>query len=78
MQLGSTKAIKQAAAAEIGLACLSQHAVADLIALGTLVIVDTPLPPMSRQLWVVRHPGKRVPPALWALLGLPAGVFGQE
>jgi DNA-binding transcriptional LysR family regulator len=78
MQLGSTEAIKQAAAAGLGLACLSRHAVADLIALGTLVIVDTPLPPMSRQLWVVRHPGKRVPPALWALLGLPAGVFGQE
>lgn len=78
MQLGSTEAIKQASAAGLGLACLSRHAVADLIALGTLVIVDTPLPPMSRQLWVVRHPGKRVPPALWALLGLPAGVFGQE
>lgn len=78
MQLGSTEAIKQAAAAGLGLACLSRHAVADLLALGSLSVVETPVPPMSRQLWVVRHPGKRVPTALWALLGLPADAFGQE
>ncbi|MCS4279714.1 LysR family transcriptional regulator [Stenotrophomonas rhizophila] len=78
MQLGSTEAIKQAAAAGLGLACLSRHAVADLLALGSLSVVETPVPPMSRQLWVVRHPGKRVPAALWALLGLPADAFGQQ
>lgn len=78
MQLGSTEAIKQAAAAGLGLACLSRHAVADLLALGTLTVVNTPLPPMSRQLWLVRHPGKRVPPVLEALLGLPADAFGQQ
>ncbi len=78
MQLGSTEAIKQAAAAGLGLACLSRHAVVDLIALGTLAVVQTPVPPMSRQLWVVRHPGKRVPPPLHALLALPADAFGQE
>jgi len=78
MQLGSTEAIKQAAAAGLGLACLSRHAVADLLALGSVRVVETPVPPMSRQLWVVRHPGKRVPAALWALLGLPADAFGQE
>lgn len=78
MQLGSTEAIKQAAAAGLGLACLSRHAVADLIALGSLTIVETQVPPMSRQLWVVRHPGKRVPPPLRVLLGLPADAFGRE
>lgn len=78
MQLGSTEAIKQAAAAGLGLACLSRHAVADLIALGSLTIVETQVPPMSRQLWVVRHPGKRVPSPLRALLGLPADAFGRE
>lgn len=78
MQLGSTEAIKQAAAAGLGLACLSRHAVADLLALGSVRVVETPVPPMSRQLWVVRHPAKRVPPPLWALLGLPADAFGQE
>ena len=78
MQMGSTEAIKQAAAAGLGLACLSRHAVADLLALGSVRVVETPVPPMSRQLWVVRHPAKRVPAALWALLGLPADAFGRE
>jgi len=75
MQLGSSEAIKQAAAAGLGIACLSTLAVADLVALGSLRILDTPLPPLSRQLWVVRHPGKRVPPALAELLALPPDVF---
>jgi len=77
MQLGSTEAIKQAAAAGLGLACLSRHAVADLLALGSLRVLQTPLPPLSRQLWVVRHPGKRVPAELAALLGLPASAFAS-
>jgi len=77
MQLGSTEAIKQAAAAGLGLACLSRHAVADLVALGSLRVLQTPLPPLSRQLWVVRHPGKRVPAELAALLGLPASAFAS-
>lgn len=77
MRLGSTEAIKQAAAAGLGVACLSGHAVADLVALGTLRILDTPLPPLSRQLWVVRHPGKQVPPALATLLGLPPNAFAH-
>jgi DNA-binding transcriptional LysR family regulator len=77
MQLGSTEAIKQAAAAGLGLACLSRHAVTDLVALGTLRILETPLPPLSRQLWVVRHPGRRVPPLLAGLLGVPAATFAS-
>lgn len=77
MQLGSTEAIKQAAAAGLGIACLSRLAVADLVGLGSLRILDTPLPPLSRQLWMVRHPGKRVPPALAELLALPPGVFAS-
>lgn len=77
MQLGSTEAIKQAAAAGLGLACLSWHSVADLVALGTLRVLQTPLPPLSRQLWVVRHPGKRVPPPLAALLDLPLSAFAS-
>jgi DNA-binding transcriptional LysR family regulator len=68
MELGSTESIKQAAAAGLGLACLSRHAVADLLALGTLQEVRTDLPPLSRQLWRVRHPARALPPALDALL----------
>ncbi len=68
MQLGSTEAIKQAAAAGLGLACLSRHAVADLLALGTLQEVKTDLPPLSRQLWTVHHPRRILPAALAGLL----------
>lgn len=68
MQLGSTEAIKQAAAAGLGLACLSRHAVADLLALGRLQVLQTGLPPLSRQLWQVQHPRRHLPPALSALL----------
>ena len=68
MQLGSTEAIKQAAAAGLGLACLSRHAVADLLALGRLQVVHTGLPPLSRQLWQVQHPHRPLPTALDTLL----------
>ena len=78
LQLGGTEAIKQGAVAGLGLACLSRHAVADLIALGKLQELRTPLPPLERQLWVVRHPGKRVPASLRQLLALPPQVFADE
>ncbi len=68
MQLGSTEAIKQAAAAGLGVACLSRHAVADLLALGRLQVVQTGLPPLSRQLWKVQHPRRPLPAALDTLL----------
>lgn len=72
LQLGSTEAIKQALVAGLGLACLSRHAVADLLASGALREVHTPLPPLSRQLWLVRHPGRRIPPWMTQLLELPS------
>jgi DNA-binding transcriptional LysR family regulator len=77
LQLGGTEAIKQGAVAGLGLACLSRHAVADLIELGKLQVLTTPLPPLTRQLWVVRHPGKRVPDSLRRLLALPDTVFSD-
>lgn len=77
LQLGGTEAIKQGAVAGLGLACLSRHAVADLIALGKLRVLSTPLPPLTRQLWVVRHSGKRVPDSLRRLLALPDNMFSD-
>ena len=68
LQLGSTEAIKQAAAAGLGVACLSRCAVQDLCALGRLVELDTALPPLQRWLYRVRHRGKRFSPALATLL----------
>ncbi len=73
--LGSTEAIKHGVAAGLGLACLSGHAVADMVESGRLHVVPTPLPSLHRQLSVVRHPGRRLMPDLLDLLGLSAGAF---
>ena len=55
MQLGSTEAIKQAAAEGLGLACLSLCAVQDLITLGRLVVLNTTLPRLKRHFYLIRH-----------------------
>ncbi len=77
LQLGGTEAIKQGAVAGLGLACLSRHAVADLIALGRLHLLATPVPPLRRQLWVLRHPGRPVAASLRRLLALDPGTFAD-
>ena len=59
MQLGSTEAIKQAAAQGLGLACLPLCAVQDLVLLGRLVALDTTLPRLTRRLYLVHHRQKR-------------------
>ncbi|PSD16455.1 LysR family transcriptional regulator, partial [Stenotrophomonas maltophilia] len=69
LQLGNTEAIKQAAIAGLGLACLSRHALEEPLALGRLRVLETPLPALQRTLWLVRHPGKQWLPGLQALLG---------
>jgi DNA-binding transcriptional LysR family regulator len=62
--LGSSQAIKLAAAEGLGVACLSQWVVADFIAAGRLQVVSSPLPPMSRQCYLVVHQDKGITPAL--------------
>ncbi|KAB7764877.1 LysR substrate-binding domain-containing protein [Xanthomonas maliensis] len=69
LQLGNTEAIKQAAIAGLGLACLSRHALEEPLALGRLQVLQTPLPPLQRTLWLLRHPGRQWLPGLQALLG---------
>ncbi len=59
MHFGSTEAIKQAAAAGLGLTCLSRYAVRDLVALGRLVILQTPLRKLTRRFWLIHHRQKR-------------------
>ena len=59
MDFGSTEAIKQAAAAGLGLTCLSHYAVSDLVALGRLVILDTPLRNLTRRFSLIHHRQKR-------------------
>ena len=55
LQLGSTEAIKQAAAEGMGLACLSACAVVDLVTLGRLVVLATTLPRLGRRFYLVHH-----------------------
>lgn len=60
LELGSNEAIKQVVASGLGLGCLSRYAVAQAIAQGWLVELQTRLPPNRRALAVVVHGGKRL------------------
>lgn len=59
MQLGSTEAIKQAAAEGLGLTCLSRCAVEDLLTLQRLVLVNTTLPRLTRRFYLIQHRQKQ-------------------
>lgn len=59
MQLGSTEAIKQAAAEGLGLTCLSLCAVQDLITLDRLVVVNSTLPRLTRRFYLIQHRQKQ-------------------
>ena len=62
--LGSAEAIKEAVAEGMGITCLSRHAVADLVELGRLVILATPLPRLQRTLYLIHHERRYITPAL--------------
>ena len=74
IELGSSEAIKHAAAEGLGAACLSRRVVADLLASGRLSEVSTPLPRMLRQCYLVVHRDKQPTAALQAFMTL-AQVF---
>lgn len=63
-EFSSSDAIKHACAAGLGLACLSRSVVADLIALGRLAEVNTTLPKLSRNLYMVYSRKKTLSAAL--------------
>lgn len=82
MQPGSTEAIMQAAAAGLGLACLSRYAVRDLVALGRLTVLPTKLPGLMRRFYFVRHrarqPSAGLQRFLWSCRpGEPAEADGS-
>ncbi len=54
-EFSSAEAIKHAAAAGLGLACMSRLVAQDLLATGALASVQTALPPLSRHLYLIRH-----------------------
>ena len=68
MELSNSEAIKHAAAAQLGLACLSRVIVADLLASGELVELNTTLPRLSRRFFLVYQRNKTLSPQLSAFL----------
>jgi DNA-binding transcriptional LysR family regulator len=59
-ELGSTEAIKRLAAAGVGLACVSRHAVAAELAQGTLAEIRTRLPRSRRRLAIAVRRDRRL------------------
>jgi DNA-binding transcriptional LysR family regulator len=60
MQLGSTEAIKQAVAANLGISVASRYAIHQEITAGRLIAVNTPILTIDRQLLLVHHKDKRL------------------
>ena len=54
-EFSNAEAIKHAAAAGLGLACLSRLVVQDLLATGGLVSLQTALPPLNRHFYLIHH-----------------------
>jgi DNA-binding transcriptional LysR family regulator len=63
MELGSTEAIKQAVAANLGVSIVSKFAISLEILQGRLAVVRLPDLNLSRQLFVIHHGGRTLSPA---------------
>ncbi len=68
IELGSSEAIKHAAEAGLGVACLSSWVVNDAIEAGRLLRVSTALPRIVRQCHMIVHRQKHPTPALTRLI----------
>ncbi|KXU36130.1 transcriptional regulator [Ventosimonas gracilis] len=64
IELGSSEALLNAAAQGLGLACLSHWVVQNALQQGQLVKLNTPLPPLRRQCFLVIHRQKIITGAL--------------
>lgn len=54
-EFSNSEAIKHSAAEGLGIACLSRAVVTDLIQLGKLVELETSLPPLTRNLYIIQN-----------------------
>jgi DNA-binding transcriptional LysR family regulator len=73
IEMGSSEAIKHAAAEGLGVACLSWWVVYDLVAAGRLTRLSTTLPRMTRQCHLIVHSQKNLTRALRAFCALATG-----
>lgn len=67
-EFSNSEAIKHAAAAGLGLACLSRTIVARFLTRGELVEVNTSLPKLTRRFFLIYHRNKTLSPQLNAFL----------
>jgi DNA-binding transcriptional LysR family regulator len=63
MELGSTEAIKQAVAANLGVSIVSKFAISHEIFQGRLAVARLPELNLRRQLFVIHHGGRTLSPA---------------
>ncbi|MDH5856897.1 LysR family transcriptional regulator [Lampropedia aestuarii] len=68
IELGSSEAIKYAAAQGLGIACVSQWVVSEMVQSGKLVRLQTSLPRLIRPFYIVMHRDKAPTHALHNLL----------
>ncbi|MDD5325764.1 MAG: LysR family transcriptional regulator [Polaromonas sp.] len=76
IELGSSEALKHAAAEGLGMTCLSQWVVKDFIDSGRLRRVATTLPKLTRQCYLVVHQDKQSTPALLRFMA-QASLLGK-
>ncbi|HVW69893.1 MAG TPA: LysR family transcriptional regulator [Steroidobacteraceae bacterium] len=77
IEFGNPEAIKRAAAAGLGISCLSRFVVVDLLETGVLVTPPTELPPLTRHFYYVMHRQKRRTRGLDLLIGHLEAVRAQ-
>jgi DNA-binding transcriptional LysR family regulator len=58
MTLGSSEAIKNAAAEGLGISCLSRSVIEDLVSTGRLCVLESRLPRLTRRLALIHHRAK--------------------
>lgn len=78
MELGSSEAIQHAAAAGLGVACLSSWVVNQAIDAGQLCRIKTTLPKLRRQCHLVVHRDKQPTSALLAFVARVTAATGAE
>ncbi len=64
LTLGSSEAIKNAAAEGLGISCLSLAVVQDLVRARRLTVLSTSLPPLRRRFSLIHHRNKVLSPSL--------------
>ncbi|MGC4028033.1 MAG: LysR family transcriptional regulator [Steroidobacteraceae bacterium] len=77
-EFSNSEAIKHAAEAGLGLACLSRLVVADLVQVGRLVELQTALPRLQRHFYLVHHRNKLLSARLESFLQFSRGWVASE